>query len=336
MDIAVVPFTPADGAAVRQAHDIVRAAARADLPDFPNPTREAFEGSLRHAWPGRGFEWALAMLDGVPAGYLELGLPQRDNVGNVNAELHVLPALRRRGVGSALHAYAVARTRALGRQRILGVTAVQSPAGDVPGPIFAARTGADAALDEARSRLDVAGVDQGELDRLLKDAWGRADGYRLVQWTGRAPDDVVAAVAYLEGRLNTDAPTGDVAWEAEAVDAEQVRAIEAAREARLRRTHHSGVVHVAGGRLVGWTHLVLTGGQVRHAWQDTTIVDPEHRGHRLGLLVKIENLRYALRHEPGLQVIDTFNAAENAHMIAINEAMGFRRVDMWMQWQLTL
>jgi RimJ/RimL family protein N-acetyltransferase len=275
MDIAVVPFTPADGAAVRQAHDIVRAAARADLPDFPNPTREAFEGSLRHAWPGRGFEWAL-------------------------------------------------------------VTAVQSPAGDVPGPIFAARTGADAALDEARSRLDVAGVDQGELDRLLKDAWGRADGYRLVQWTGRAPDDVVAAVAYLEGRLNTDAPTGDVAWEAEAVDAEQIRAIEAAREARLRRTHHSGVVHVAGGRLVGWTHLVLTGGQVRHAWQDTTIVDPEHRGRRLGLLVKIENLRYALRHEPGLQVIDTFNAAENAHMISINEAMGFRRVDMWMQWQLTL
>jgi RimJ/RimL family protein N-acetyltransferase len=127
-----------------------------------------------------------------------------------------------------------------------------------------------------------------------------------------------------------------VAWEAEAVDAAQVRAIESARDARLRRTHHSGVVHAATGRLVGWTHLVLTGGQDRHAWQDTTIVDPDHRGRRLGLLVKIENLRYALRRESGLQVIDTFNAAENDHMISINEAIGFRRVDMWTQWQLTV
>jgi GNAT superfamily N-acetyltransferase len=260
MSIAVVPFTPDDGAAVRRAHDIVRTAALADLPDFPTVTPAAFEGSLRHRWPGRDFEWALALLDGTAAGYLELGLPQRDNVGNVNAELHVLPALRRRGVGTALHTHAVARARALGRQRLLGVTAVQSPAGDVPGPIFAAGTGADAVLAEARSRLDMSRVDQTELDRLLKDAWARADGYRLVQWTGRAPDDVVADVAYLEGRLNTDAPIGDVAWEAEAVDAAQVRAIEAARDARLRRTHHSGVVHAATGRLVGWTHLVLTWG----------------------------------------------------------------------------
>jgi GNAT superfamily N-acetyltransferase len=336
MSITVVPFTPDDGTAVGHAYDIVRAAAQVDLPDFPVLTPAAFEGSLRHRWPGRDFEWALALLDGVPAGYLELGMPQRDNVGNVNVWLHVLPALRRRGIGAALHAHAVTRARALGRQRLLGITAAQSPAGDVPGPIFAAGTGAHAALGDARGRLDVAALDHGELDRLLEDAYGRADGYRLVQWSGRAPDDVVADVAYLESRLNTDAPIGDIAWEAEAVDAEQIRAIEAAFEARLRRTHHSGVVHTATGRLVGWTCLALTGGQDRHAWQDTTLVDPEHRGRRLGLLIKIENLRYVLRHEPGLRFVDTFNAAANDHMIRINEAIGFRRADMWTQWQLTL
>jgi GNAT superfamily N-acetyltransferase len=336
MGIAVVPFLPSDDDAVDRAYDIVRGASQVDLPDFPVPERDAFRGALRHRWPGRAFEWALALHDDIPAGYLEIGLPQLDNVGNANVELHVLPGHRRRGVGRALFAHAADRARALGRERLLGVTARQSPAGDLAGPAFAATMGAAAALAEVRSRFDVSSVDQAQLDRLAKEAWPHAAGYRLLRWTDRVPDHVVADVAYLEGRLNTDAPTGDLAWEAEAVDAAQIRAIEAARAARRRRSHHCGAVHVASGRLVGWTHLVLTGGQDRHAWQDTTIVDPDHRGRRLGLLVKIENLGYARSREPGLEIIDTFNAASNRHMIAINEAMGFRRIDGWTQWQLTL
>ncbi len=336
MDIAVVPFAPTDEAAVDHAHDIVRAGALADTPDFPVLTRDAFAGSLRHAWPGRDFVRALGLLDGTPVGYLEICLPQRDNLGNVYIEVHVLPTHRRRGVGRALHAHAVEQARALGRQRIIGVTASQSPAGDLPGPAFAAATGAHPALAEWRSRLDVSAVDQALLDRLAKDAWTYADGYRLVQWADRTPDDIVDDVAYLDGRLMGDAPSGDLQCEPENTDAAQIRAIETAIAARGRRSRHTGAVHVATGRLVAWTHLVLTGGQDRHAWQNITIVDPDHRGRRLGLIVKIENLAYARRHEPGLQVIDTYNAADNRHMIAINEAMGYRRVDGWTQWQLTL
>ena len=336
MDIAVVPFPPSDGAAVDSAYDIVRAAALVDLPDFPVPTRDDFLAAVRHPWPGRGFERALALLDGTPAGYLEIGLPQRDNVGNAAVEVHVLPDHRRRGVGRALHAHAVDRVRAHGRQRIMGITARQEPAGGVPGPAFAAAMGADPALAEWRSRLDLTTVDQAHLDRLVKQAWACADGYRLVQWGDRTPDDIVDDVAYLDGRLIADAPIGDLDMEAENTDATQIRAIEAANAARGRRSRHTGAVHVASSRLVAWTHLAFTGGQDRHAWQNITIVDPEHRGHRLGLIVKIENLAYARSHEPALQVIDTFNAAENRHMIAINESIGFRRADGWTQWQLTL
>jgi hypothetical protein len=32
-------------------------------------------------------------------------------------------------------------------------------------------------------------------------------------------------------------------------------------------------------------------------------------------------------------VIDTWNAAVNDHMIAINEAIGYRPVDGWINWQ---
>ena len=34
-----------------------------------------------------------------------------------------------------------------------------------------------------------------------------------------------------------------------------------------------------------------------------------------------------------MRYIDTWNAAENKPMIAINEAIGFRAVDGWVDWQ---
>ena len=70
-----------------------------------------------------------------------------------------------------------------------------------------------------------------------------------------------------------------------------------------------------------------------HAWQNVTIVDPDHRGHRLGMWIKVANLRYLMAHEPAVRAIDTWNAASNTHMIAINEAVGFRPVDAWGMWQ---
>ena len=46
--------------------------------------------------------------------------------------------------------------------------------------------------------------------------------------------------------------------------------------------------------------------------QNITIVDPAHRGHRLGMVVKLENLRHAREHRPQLAAVDTANAASNA------------------------
>ena len=106
-----------------------------------------------------------------------------------------------------------------------------------------------------------------------------------------------------------------------------------AHVARGERSYHAAVRHDATGALVAWTILGLEPTVADHAWQFLTVVDPAHRGHRLGLAVKLANLRYALGHEPALRAIDTWNAAANRHMIAINEALGFRPVDVWSKWQ---
>jgi hypothetical protein len=176
-------------------------------------------------------------------------------------------------------------------------------------------------------------VDKESWAGLVADALTRSDGYTLLSWVGAAPDDVVAEVARLEGRMGTDAPMGDLRYEPEKYDTDRIRGNEVVLELRGNRHYHTAVRHDATGQLAAWTMIAFDADITTQAWQQTTIVDPDHRGHRLGILVKVENLQHALRHEPELRHVDTWNAAENQHMIAINEAIGFRAVDGWVDWQ---
>jgi GNAT superfamily N-acetyltransferase len=339
MKIAVTSLDPADEAAATQAYEIVATAVAADLPDYPPYGQRRFLAELRNPWPGDDHRLVLAHLDGVPAGYLTMHLPMLDNLDNADVEITVHPAHRRHGVGRTLYEYAVSVIRELGRKRISGMAVAALPGGvsrDPAGGEFAAALGAKNALEEVRRRLDVTAVDEAALDTQLAAAWERAAGYSLVQWRGPCPEEYVDDVAYLDGRLLADAPMGELEWEPEKVNAEKVRAIEEVCEARGRRRYHSGVRHDASGRLVAWSFLDFPGNVDWHAFQQITLVEPSHRGRRLGTIVKIENLRHARTHEPAVRVIDTWNAAVNDHMISINEAMGFRAVDAWQNWQLSV
>ena len=332
MAIDVVPFSDSDDVAVRHSWRINTAAARARTPDLPDRTWDYHLNAVRNPFPHHRFERALAHLDGTSVGCAEIGMPLRDNLDNATVEIFVHPAHRRRGAGRALHAWAVDRVHRHGRKRLTGET-VQTAAAD---DAFAVAMGATAALAETRSRLDVPAADTGRLDAMLAEAWTRAAGYRFVAWDGVPPEQWIDDVAYLDGRLLSDAPMGDLEWEPEAVDADRIRQAEE-RHATLGVDRIcGGIEHVASGRLVAFTVLAGVPAIPEHLWQNITLVDPPHRGHRLGLVVKLENLRHALRHRPGLRAVDTFNASSNEHMLAINVAMGFRPVDRWMQWQQTV
>ena len=69
------------------------------------------------------------------------------------------------------------------------------------------------------------------------------------------------------------------------------------------------------------------------AFQEDTLVLREHRGRRLGMLVKTANLARLAEVQPGARRIGTWNAEENAHMLAINVALGFRPAGVWAAWQ---
>jgi hypothetical protein len=62
----------------------------------------------------------------------------------------------------------------------------------------------------------------------------------------------------------------------------------------------------------------------------------DHRGHRLGLLLKAGMLLWLAETEPQLESVDTWNAESNDHMIAVNEQLGYRVMGRGLQFQRML
>ena len=108
-----------------------------------------------------------------------------------------------------------------------------------------------------------------------------------------------------------EAPLGDLDWEPEKVDAERIRgrgrAVAAYGDARSTTP---ALRHDATGRLVAWSTSPAQDHRLARL-QDITLVDPHHRGHRLGMLPRSRTCGSCSRHEPELRVIDTWNAAVN-------------------------
>jgi GNAT superfamily N-acetyltransferase len=329
MSITVAPLAAEH---MSELYRLSRDAWVADVPDIPFASEATFAAMTQQPPAGQEAERYVALLDGVVAGFLRLRFPMLDNRENAHVQLITSPAHRRRGVGRALAGHAVQRSAARGRRNLDGETIDHRP----EGAAFATALGAKMALAETRSRLDVPPPDPERLDALLADARRHSTGYRLRQWTGVPSEEHLADIAYLDSRYYTDAPSGDLVVETQKVDPERLRAAEKQLVATGRTSFHTAAVHEATGSVVAWTFIVGNDDTPEQAWQQLTMVDPAHRGHRLGLLVKLENLRFIRAGRPELAGIDTFNATANEHMLAINDTMGFRRVDQWMQWLLTI
>jgi GNAT superfamily N-acetyltransferase len=71
-------------------------------------------------------------------------------------------------------------------------------------------------------------------------------------------------------------------------------------------------------------------------YQWDTLVRSDHRGHRLGLLMKLANLRQVRERSPQTRFLNTWNAESNAPMVSVNERLGFVVVEAWEEWQLHL
>jgi GNAT superfamily N-acetyltransferase len=274
--------------------------------------------------------WAVRDDGGRIAGVLYLDLPQKDNTSLVSVELAVVPERRRQGYGTALAQVLDERVARLGRTIVH--TMVHSPLGaETAGQAFARGRGMTLGLSDVHRILELP-LDQGFLEELATELAGHHRDYRLVTWQDRCPDDLVDAYAALETIFNEEAPMGELEMEAEAWDADRVRS----REEQSRLQGRSGWVAAAvapDGSLAGMTEMFVPTHDQVNAFQSGTLVAPAHRGHRLGLALKVLNHLQLQRSHPGPRVLHTWNAEQNTAMNAVNAALGYRPVELTEEWQ---
>ncbi len=317
--MGIARWDPADTAALRGCRAAWVAAQDIDDPGGPRMTERVLAGWLSQSFTGDPAEawYAPGPGAGTVAGWYRLELPDLENTDRAGLLIVVDPAARRRGLGRELLRHAAARAAAAGRA-VLGGEVRDGSAGDG----FAAATGAKPGMAATLRRLDLRTAPAGKFAKLHADAAAVATGYSLARWTGPTPPQYLDSFARVLN-AHADAPH-DEGYQAEAWDADRVRE---RGDSLLRvtgeRRYTVVAAHDASGELAAMTHLGVSPDDPRWGHQGLTAVTRQHRGHRLGLLVKTAMLEWLAQAEPALERIDTGNAADNKYMIAVNDMLGF-------------
>ncbi|MEZ2390796.1 GNAT family N-acetyltransferase [bacterium RCC_150] len=320
-------------------------------------------------WSSRNF---VARSGGGIVGHASCEFPLKDNVDAAWLCVDVLEEYRGQGIGTALLRMAEEASLKQGRHVLQAETAdprgapgrdlLQPATGiggvpkDGPGTIFCLKNGYSleqasrfSVLDlgraagkstpgesaPARSAPDGSAPDAGhpDWDSLEQAARSKPADYDVLTWANRCPEEYVDQMAVLMGRMSTDTPAGGLEIEAEVWDAARVRQRE---ETVLDGGQHALVAaarHRQTGELCAYTVLYLDPDEPWLAEQDDTLVAAPHRGKRLGMLVKLANLRSLLAGYAAVERVMTFNAEENDHMLAINVQLGFRAAGYDGEWQ---
>jgi GNAT superfamily N-acetyltransferase len=329
-DMEIRRFGPDERDTVSAAVELVNAVAKTDAPFVHPSTPDSHALTLRHGWDGEVPDPHGAWEDDRLVGLVTLHTSEWDNVHVAWVELLVHPDVRREGRGSALLEYAEARTRELGRTSI-GLFGWDNEA--TRG--FGARHALPCRSAAVMRRQALARLDRTALERTYAEAAARASDYELVRIQGRTPDDMLKAVAEMTAAIN-DAPIDELDIEDEAFPPERVAAYEAAQVARGRRLYRVVARHRASGELAGHTVVVVEADRPHIGEQHDTSVVAAHRGHRLGLLLKADMLRWLAGSEPQLATVDTWNTESNRHMIGINEKLGYQVLGRELQLQRSL
>ena len=318
---AVVLFETFDPAAdqqrLRACYEIVAACGRHDDPDLPGWSFGAFSAGWAHGWGTPHQAWLAHGDAGEPVGCYLLLLPDKANLTTGSCLLFVAPGSRRSGHGRRLLGHCAGQARLAGRTRLRAEVTEGGP-----GASFAVSAGASIGISEV---IRVLAIEEGLSARLVTlraQAEEAAGGYSLVSWQGATPEELIHQTAAIEVAMQ-DAPR-DPGVEPDTWDADRIRKVEQQALTFGRRTYSVAAQHDDSRALVALTQIGADPGVPGWGFQAITAVLAEHRGHRLGLLLKVANLEFVLSQEPGLHSIITGNAGPNQHMIAINELLGFR------------
>ena len=251
-------------------------------------------------------------------------VPLKDNLHLGAVEVYVPPQHRRQGIGSALLARSEEVTLAEGRTTLLGDVRLPLD-GDADDRRWAEARGYLKANEDGVKVVDLAATAD-RLPALEALAAEKLGDYRLEWWLDPAPEEHLESLAAAASRFVEEIPLGDLDLQPQKLTAERLRGREE-RRARQRRQQLTVVALAPSGEVAGYTNLTLSPHAPRLADIGDTLVLPDHRGHRLGLAMKVLLHQKTRELFPGAEVIATGNATTNTFMNAVNEQLGYELVD---------
>lgn len=241
----------------------------------------------------------------------------------------VSPHARGRGVGGALleHLLDAARSRGRAEFHVGAELPTADPHGH-PTTRFAQAHGFTTSWVQLQRRVRLP-VPADLLSRLHEESAAHyGSDYTLETYLGGAPEHRQESLCEASNRLGVDAPSGDVEFEEETLTPEQYRAYLQVERSQDRERLTVLAVHTQSQTVAAFTDLIMPSGSPTHVWQGGTFVRADHRGHRLGMAVKVANLQALQERFPDRTQVTTSNADTNKWMVAINEALGFEILEV--------
>lgn len=306
--------------------EVYATAERAEDPGAPLYSREDAVRMLSSTDGGFFCDGLGAFTDGRMVGEAMVNGSRHDASALARVWVWVDPGHTRHGVGSALLAHA--ESLAARRGRSVCQAQLRLGADGRGGNLtFAERRGYSLANSEVERRLRLP-VDAAVLRHLEDTAATHHRDYEVRTLVGPVPADLAASYVALKNRIGLEMPQGDLEIEEEHDTVEELGAQD-------RDLVASGRVRVASyavdreGHVVGYSVAAVSNDHHDHVDQWGTLVHPDHRGHRLGLAVKVGLTRALSEQFAHKRFVTTTNAETNAHMVAINEALGFTVSHRW-------
>lgn len=331
MTVDVEQINPSNETALRAWWEVGHAAT-SYRPGKPWPRWEQSRVALPADNPERGIT-LLGAIDGrrmVGAGLLTRSL--QENLHTAMAFAYVSPDRAREGIGRALVAELELVAAGDGRTTIQS-EAHLPPGATAPAEAFTEALGYVVASRESIKELALADYVARRDD--VRAGLGAADGYRIVTFDTVCPDEHLESFGRLLGMLLSEVPTGELDLEDSEWTPERIRAAER-RQAEIGRHLHTAFAIAADGEVAGVSDVRIDDTDHGHGQVGITIVDPAHRGHRLGLALKVATHDLAVATYPDLATLDTANAEVNTHMNAVNQALGYRSIETLLELQKRL
>lgn len=308
-------------------HEVTERAEAFERPHHSGWSLDEAKIELRRQDPtARSEAWA-AYDEGTMVGGVSLWFPLLDNLTKCWGAVGVDPGQRHRGVGSALVDQIVARMAHAGRTTMVTESAYPfDRREDHPYRRFAEANGFTVVIDEIR-RILALPMNPALLQTLAIEAAPRHTAYQIESFVDVLPDELLASYCALSNQLGVDAPTGHVDFEAESMTPE-LWLEHVDKEKEMGRARLTTVAVDGTGNVVAYTDLILPPAPNPDVWQWGTLVHRNHRGHRLGMAVKVRNLQQLAAASSGRVRVLTCNAETNRYMVDINVRLGFEAIEV--------